>query len=173
MLSYRHAFHAGNFADVLKHWVLVECIDYLKHKEKPFAYYDTHAGPGMYSLDSDFAQKTQEFKTGIAQIWDDPQLPEALHAYCELVKSLNDQETLLHYPGSPGIAKWLLRESDRLILNELHSTEYAALSENFAHDKRAEIWKEDGFMRTLKLLPPQERRALTLIDPPYELKEDY
>jgi len=173
MLSYRHAFHAGNFADVLKHWVLIECIEYLKLKDKPFVYYDTHAGPGMYSLDSEFAQKTQEFETGIAQIWNDPDLPEALQAYCELVKSLNDAQSLLQYPGSPGIAKWQLRETDRLILSELHSTEHAALSENFAHDKRTEVWKEDGFNRTLKRLPPNERRALILIDPPYELKADY
>jgi 23S rRNA (adenine2030-N6)-methyltransferase len=173
MLSYRHAFHAGNFADVLKHWVIVECVEYLKQKDKPLAYFDTHAGPGMYSLDSDFAQKTQEFQTGIAQIWNDPELPKALQSYCELVKNLNETDALLHYPGSPGIAKALLRESDRLVLSELHRTEHVALSENFAHDKRAEVWKEDGFQRTLKLLPPPQRRGLILIDPPYELKEDY
>ncbi|MGJ8638695.1 MAG: 23S rRNA (adenine(2030)-N(6))-methyltransferase RlmJ [Opitutaceae bacterium] len=173
MLSYRHAFHAGNFADVLKHWVLVECLEYLKKKDKPFAYFDTHAGPGMYALDSDFAQKTQEYETGISRIWNDPELPEALKPYCELVKSFNENDTLLHYPGSPGIAKWLLRETDRLVLSELHSTEHSALSDFFAHDKRAETWKEDGFRRALKRLPPTERRGLILIDPPYELKEDY
>ncbi|MGJ8652644.1 MAG: 23S rRNA (adenine(2030)-N(6))-methyltransferase RlmJ [Opitutaceae bacterium] len=172
MLSYRHAFHAGNFADVLKHWVLVECIEYLKQKEKPFVYFDTHAGPGMYALDSEFAQKTKEYESGITQIWQDPALPEALSGYCQLVQSFNDTE-LTVYPGSPGIAKALLRETDRLILSELHSTEHLALSENFAYDKRAEVWKEDGFKRTLKLLPPRERRGLVLIDPPYELKEDY
>ncbi|HAV14475.1 MAG TPA: 23S rRNA (adenine(2030)-N(6))-methyltransferase RlmJ [Opitutae bacterium] len=173
MLSYRHAFHAGNFADVLKHWVLVECIDYLKKKEKPFTYFDTHAGPGMYALDSDFAQKTHEYETGIARIWNDPQLPEVLQPYCDLVKSLNEPASLNVYPGSPGIAKWMLRETDRLVLSELHSTEYMALSENFSHDRRAEVWKEDGFNRTLKRLPPSHRRGLVLIDPPYELKEDY
>lgn len=172
MLSYRHAFHAGNFADVLKHWVVLECIEYLKQKEKPFVYFDTHAGPGMYALDSDFAQKTKEYETGITQIWKDPNLPEALTGYCQLIQSLNATD-LTTYPGSPGIGKSLLREWDRLILSELHSTEYAALSETFANDKRAEVWKEDGFNRTLKLLPPRERRGLILIDPPYELKEDY
>ena len=172
MLSYRHAFHAGNFADVLKHWVLVECIEYLKQKEKPFVYFDTHAGPGMYALNSDYAQKTKEFETGIAKIWNNPDLPEALTDYCQMIQSLNDT-TLNTYPGSPSIAKARLRETDRLVLSELHSTEHAALGETFSHDKRAEIWKEDGFNRTLKLLPPRERRGLVLIDPPYELKEDY
>ncbi len=173
MLSYRHAFHAGNFADVLKHWVLVECLDYLKQKEKPFVYYDTHAGPGMYSLDSDFAQKNHEFENGITKIWADPELPEALQPYCALIQTFNQNGALAQYPGSPGIAQALAREWDRLCLAELHPTEFNELSNRFAQDKRAEVWKEDGFNRTLKQLPPRERRGIVLIDPPYELKEDY
>jgi len=173
MLSYRHAFHAGNFADVLKHWVLVECLEYLKRKEKPFVYYDTHAGPGMYSLDSDFAQKNQEFENGITKIWKAPDLPEALQTYCSLIHRFNTHSTQLHYPGSPVIAQTLAREWDRLSLSELHPAEFSKLSHHFASDKRAEAWKEDGFNRILKQLPPRERRGIVLIDPPYELKEDY
>jgi len=173
MLSYRHAFHAGNFADVLKHWVLVECLEYLKKKEKPFAYIDTHAGPGLYALNSDFAQKTVEYQSGIARIWNDANLPEALLPYRDLIRSFNEDGQLRYYPGSPAIAQALLRESDCLLLSELHSTEHAALTQNFARDRRAEIWKQDGFVRSLKLLPPPSRRGFILIDPSYELKEDY
>ena len=172
MLSYRHAFHAGNFADVLKHWVLVECLEYLKKKKKPFTYIDTHAGPGMYALDSDFAQKTLEYRDGIARIWDDTELPQVLAPYRKLIGSFNESE-LKYYPGSPAIAQALLREGDRLLLSELHSTEHIALCENFAKDRRAEIWQQDGFVRSLKQLPPTTRRGLILVDPPYELKEDY
>lgn len=173
MLSYRHAFHAGNFADVLKHWVLIECLEYLKQKEKPFVYYDTHSGPGMYALESDFAQKNQEFKTGISQLWDQADLPKGLSQYCDCIRAQNPDGTLRHYPGSPCIAQALMREWDRLTLCELHRTEHEILSRQFAQDKRAEVWNEDGLNRTLKLLPPRERRGIVLIDPSYEMKEDY
>ena len=173
MLSYRHAFHAGNFADVLKHLVLVECLNYLKQKEKPFAYFDTHAGPGMYALDSDFAQKTHEFESGITKLWSAPALPDELTSYRELVAEMNPDGALAQYPGSPAIAQHLLREQDRLLLCELHNTEIDALDSFFRVDRRAEVWHADGFTRTAKPLPPRERRGLILIDPPYELKEDY
>lgn len=173
MLSYRHAFHAGNFADVLKHWVLIECLEYLKQKEKPFVYYDTHSGPGMYALDSDYAQKNQEFKTGISLLWDQADLPKGLLQYCDCIRTQNPDDTLRHYPGSPSIAQALMREWDRLTLCELHRTEHEILSGQFAHDKRSEVWNEDGLNRTLKLLPPRERRGIVLIDPSYEMKEDY
>lgn len=173
MLSYRHAFHAGNFADVLKHWVLIECLEYLKQKEKPFVYYDTHSGPGMYALDSDYAQKNQEFKTGISLLWDRTDLPKGLLQYCDCIRSQNSGEALRHYPGSPSIAQALMREWDRLTLCELHRTEHELLGRQFAQDKRSEVWNEDGLNRTLKLLPPRERRGIVLIDPSYEMKEDY
>jgi 23S rRNA (adenine2030-N6)-methyltransferase len=173
MLSYRHAFHAGNFADVLKHLVLVECLNYLKRKDKPFAYFDTHAGPGMYALDSDFALKTGEFQGGIAKLWVEEALPEALLPYIEVIEAINVADELIKYPGSPAIAQHLLREQDRLALCELHNTEIDALETLLRVDRRAEVWHEDGFKRVEKLLPPRERRALTLIDPSYEIKEDY
>ncbi len=173
MLSYRHAFHAGNFADVLKHLVLVECLEYLKQKDKPVAYYDTHAGPGMYALDSEFAQKTSEFESGIAKLWNEDSLPEALVSYRTIVQTMNPSGALQQYPGSPAIAQELLRAQDRLLLCELHTTEIAALQDFFRADLRAEVWHADGFVRVEKLLPPRERRGLILIDPPYELKEDY
>lgn len=173
MLSYRHAFHAGNFADVLKHLVLLECLNYLKQKEKPFVYYDTHAGPGMYALDSDFARQTHEFESGIAKLWTEEALPEALLPYLELIEAINDGDELTRYPGSPAIAQQLLREQDRLLLCELHTTEIAELEALCRVDPRAEVWNADGFTRTMKLLPPRERRGLILTDPSYELKEDY
>lgn len=173
MLSYRHAFHAGNFADVLKHLVLLECLEYLKLKEKPFAYYDSHAGPGIYELGSDFAQKNREYETGITKLWNETDLPEALIRYRDLILTFNEGKQLRTYPGSPAIAARLLRPEDRLCLCELHTTEFERLQSYFRSDRRAEVWKQDGFARIGKQLPPRERRGLILVDPPYELKEDY
>ncbi|WP_269525700.1 23S rRNA (adenine(2030)-N(6))-methyltransferase RlmJ [Coraliomargarita parva] len=173
MLSYRHSFHAGNFADVLKHLILAECLEYLKRKDKPFAYYDTHAGPGRYVLDSGFAQKNKEYETGIGCLWEREDLPECLRRYRELVRAFNPDSTLRHYPGSPAIAQAVLRPADRLRLCELHPADHALLAEEFGCDRRVGVEKADGFERVLKQLPPSERRGLILIDPPYELKEDY
>lgn len=173
MLSYRHAFHAGNFADVLKHLILVECLEYLKLKDKPFAYYDSHAGPGAYALDSEYALKNREFASGIGQLWEAAELPAPLQRYREVIRHFNPDHSLTDYPGSPAIAAHCLRDQDRLCLSELHTTEFDHLKNNFRVDRRAEVWKDDGFIRILKQLPPRERRALILIDPPYELKEDY
>lgn len=173
MLSYRHAFHAGNFADLLKHCVLVECILYLKRKDTPFTYFDTHAGPGSYALDSDFALKNREFETGIRRIWDMESLPEVLTQYRQQIRDVNPHGTLRNYPGSPAIAARLLRPADRICLCELHRTENERLQQLFKFDRRAEVWREDGFQRSLKQLPPRERRGLILIDPSYELKEDF
>lgn len=173
MLSYRHAFHAGNFADLLKHAVLVDCLLYLKRKDAPFTYYDTHAGPGSYALDAEYALKNREFETGITRIWDAVTLPEALAQYRQCIRQANPDGTLHNYPGSPAIAAQVLRPNDRICLSELHKTESELLQKQFKYDRRAEVWREDGFVRTTKQLPPRERRGLILIDPPYELKEDY
>jgi len=173
MLSYRHAFHAGNFADLLKHLILCECLDYLKRKDKAFVYLDTHAGPGEYALDSDFAQKNQEYRNGIETIWSANDLPEALNRYRDSIRSFNPEGTLKLYPGSPRIAQQSLRSGDRLELCELHNTEIQALSGHFKTDSQAQVWHLDGFERLLKALPPQERRGLILVDPSYELKADY
>jgi 23S rRNA (adenine2030-N6)-methyltransferase len=173
MLSYRHGFHAGNHADVLKHCVLALVIEYLKQKEKPFWYIDTHAGAGVYTLDSKEAKKNAEFTRGVERILtrrDD--LPELFQPYFAAIDALRAMLPC-GYPGSPLFAAHLLREQDRLRLFELHPQDYNALQESFSHDRRVLVAKSDGFVGLKALLPPLPRRALVLVDPPYELKEDY
>jgi 23S rRNA (adenine2030-N6)-methyltransferase len=174
MLSYRHAFHAGNHADVLKHFVEVQLLRYLMQKEKPIWYIDTHAGAGCYALDSGYAAQIAEYKSGIAQLWLRDDLPTPLVEYVELVKRLNPDGQLKIYPGSPLIALKLLREQDRMRLFELHPSDSEILRENFAgHSEQVLIQAADGFGALKSLLPPPPRRALVLIDPPYEDKQDY
>jgi 23S rRNA (adenine2030-N6)-methyltransferase len=173
MLSYRHAFHAGNFADVLKHIVLLEILVYLTQKEKPFCVIDTHAGGGKYALDGDFSLKTHEFDTGISQLWQRDDLPPSVAHYVNLQKRFNANGQFKTYAGSPLLIKQLLRAKDRLCLFELHSTEFGALKENMKLDKRIFIEHADGLKNGLALLPPVERRGLVLIDPSYEMKSDY
>jgi 23S rRNA (adenine2030-N6)-methyltransferase len=174
MLSYRHAFHAGNHADVLKHFIQVQLLRYLAQKDKPFWYIDTHAGAGCYALDTGFATQNAEYESGIARLWERDDLPAPLLDYITLVKNLNPDGTLKLYPGSPLIAQELLRDQDRLRLFELHPTDHEILQENFTADsRRVLIQKADGFGALKALLPPPPRRALVLIDPPYEEKQDY
>ncbi|RJX34189.1 MAG: 23S rRNA (adenine(2030)-N(6))-methyltransferase RlmJ [Oxalobacter sp.] len=184
MLSYRHAFHAGNHADVLKHFVLVQLIQYLQQKDTPFHFIDTHAGAGLYALDQGYAVKSGEFESGIARLWMRNDLPAPLADYVNVVKSINPGRNLRHYPGSPWIANTLLREQDRLRLFELHPADIKALSNNFrelekeqtmprGRGMRVKIERGDGFAALKALLPPPTRRALVLIDPPYEVKTDY
>ena len=136
MLSYRHSFHAGNHADVLKHTVLTLCINYLKEKDKPFLYLDTHSGAGRYLLQSEHAEKTAEYQTGIGRIWQQETLPELLTPYLSVLKYYNRTETLKYYPGSPLIAKQLLRDQDKLNLTEIHSTDYPLLRKTRKSPKR-------------------------------------
>lgn len=173
MLSYRHAFHAGNFADVLKHLILIEIITYLKKKEQPFCCFDTHAGAGMYDLNGDYALQNREFENGIGKLWLRDDLPECVAAYVNLVKQFNSNNRLARYPGSPFIIRKLLRPNDRLFLFELHSTDHALLVSSTRKDRRIKTFHSDGFTDCLKLLPPSERRGLILIDPSYEIKSDY
>ncbi|WP_374088408.1 23S rRNA (adenine(2030)-N(6))-methyltransferase RlmJ [Methylomicrobium lacus] len=173
MLSYRHAFHAGNFADVLKHLVLAHCIEHLKKKDKPFCYIDTHAGAGMYALDSEWALKNREFDSGIAKLWRRDDLPAGVRRYVELIGQFNQGKALLHYPGSPSIAASLMRKDDKLFLYDLHSTEFKFLHELVKKDRRIRTFHADGLTESLGLLPPKERRGLVLIDPSYELSNDY
>ena len=173
MLSYRHAYHAGNFADLLKHLVLVRCLRYLTLKEKPLLYLDTHAGAGSYSLSSQQAGMNQEFLTGIGRIWDREDLPEAISNYLALVRQFNTDGKLRRYPGSPWFATQLLRQQDRMLLHELHPADFAQLKKRFSGIRRCQIRQEDGFKACRALLPPIERRGLILIDPPYEIKHDY
>lgn len=174
MLSYRHAFHAGNHADVLKHLVLVQLARYLGQKDKPFWYVDTHSGAGVYALDSGYAAKLAEYKSGIGRLWERNDLPVSLAEYMAVVRQLNPDRTLRAYPGSPYFALSTLRDRDRLRLFELHSRDVRLLQENFqAEGKRVVIEAGDGFAGLKALLPPPPRRALVLIDPSYEEKQDY
>ncbi len=173
MLSYRHAFHAGNFADVLKHSVLSLILDYMTRKEKGFCYIDSHSGAGMYQLSDDYAQKTGEYKQGIAKILNDPMAPEPLLPYLSLIKNLNPPTELNFYPGSPGIAKAFVRRQDSSHLFELHPTDNNHLHDFCQRWKKVFIKQSDGYQGLLSLVPPPSRRGVILIDPPYELKEDY
>lgn len=180
MLSYRHAFHAGNFADVLKHSVLTLVLEYITRKEKGFYYIDTHSGAGMYALQDKYAQKTGEYKDGIAKILNASNIPTSLEEYVHLIQSMNSNvsdnastEELKVYPGSPGIAKNYTRRQDSAHLFELHPTDTELLQEVCQRWNKSHVKQKDGYEGLLSLLPPPCRRAVVLIDPPYELKEDY
>lgn len=186
MLSYRHAFHAGNHADVLKHFVQVQLHKYMNQKDTAYTYIDTHSGAGVYALDSNYASKNAEYESGIAPLWDCRDLPEPLADYVDVVRAMNPSGKLRYYPGSPYVAEQMTRSEDRLRLFELHPTDNKVLSENFrkleahkaeqgerARGRRVMIERGDGFLSLKALLPPPSRRALVLIDPPYEVKDDY
>lgn len=173
LLSYRHSFHAGNHADVVKHIVQSLILDALKQKDKPFVYHDTHSGVGRYDLTHEWSEKTGEYKQGIARIWEQNNLPEDLKSYLDAIKVLNNGDNLRYYPGSPRVARAQLREQDRMVLTELHPSDYPLLEQEFHRDHQVSIYKEDGFSRLKASLPPQERRGLVLIDPPYELAKEY
>ncbi len=186
MLSYRHAFHAGNHADVLKHFVQVQLHQYMNQKDTAYTYIDTHSGAGVYALDSSFATKKAEFDTGIGPLWTRTDLPPALADYMNLVKGMNPSGKMRYYPGSPYVADKMTRPEDRLRLFELHPADSKILAENFrkaeahkaeqgerARGRRVMIERGDGFQSLKALLPPPSRRALVLIDPPYEVKDDY
>lgn len=174
MLSYRHAFHAGNHADVLKHAVAVQLLRYLGQKDKPYWYVDTHAGAGVYSLTEGYAAKTSEYQTGIGALWKREDLPASVADYVEQVSALNADGQLRFYPGSPYLAWRLMRANDRMRLFELHTTEMEILRHNFRDaGRRAMLYAGDGFEGIKALLPPPPRRALVLIDPSFEDKRDY
>lgn len=173
MLSYRHGFHAGNFADVLKHSVISLIIGALKQKDKPFVYIDTHAGAGKYHLKSEFAQKTGEYREGIGRLWAEQQTPPELKDYLAAIRAENTGRQLTRYPGSPQLVRRLVRPQDRLILSELHGTDFDALHQLYAGDKQVSVAKEDGLKMLDKKLPPIQKRGLILIDPSYEVKADY
>lgn len=174
MLSYRHGFHAGNHADVLKHIALVALLRMLMRKDKPIVVVDTHAGAGMYSLEQGFATRNAEFRDGIGRLWERNDLPEPVADYLDQVRAVNADGVLRLYPGSPRIALGVLRPQDRLRLFELHSTEGPILAREFAQDgRRVTVTAGDGFAGLKAVLPPHSRRGLVLIDPSYELETDY
>jgi len=173
VLSYRHSFHAGNFADVLKHTVATSIINYMLKKDKPMCYLDTHSGCGAYSLKSNEALKTNEFNNGIMQLWGRADLPEPVAAYLAQVAEFNAQSDLEFYPGSPSIAFQMLREMDRLFLFELHPNEFTTMRENFSGIRQVKMANSDGLKGLVANMPPKERRGLVLIDPSYEIKTEY
>lgn len=174
MLSYRHAFHAGNHADVLKHYVLLQTLSYATQKDKPLLYVDTHAGAGMYALDKGYATQNAEFSGGISQLWQAPDLPASLQHYVSTIKGMNPPGTLSRYPGSPACAATILRADDKMRLFELHPTDGKLLIDSMGHHgRRVMVEAKDGFSGLKAVLPPPSRRAVVLIDPPYEQKEDY
>jgi len=173
MLSYRHAFHAGNHADVLKHYVLGLVLAHTVKKDKPYWYIDTHAGAGMYSLHEGYATQNAEYEEGIAKLAAAKNLPQALAAYVSQIMSFNSG-SLQFYPGSPSIAELYLRADDKMRLFELHPNDYKILDENFhSFGKQVKIEMQNGFAGIKACLPPPPRRAVVLIDPPYEDKQDY
>ena len=174
MLSYRHSFHAGNHADVLKHIVLMLIIESLQQKEKGFYYLDTHAGAGLYRLFSQEAEKTAEYAEGIGRLWQHDDLPTEVDRYVKLIRKLNyGGKELRYYAGSPLLAANLLRPQDRALMMELHPSDFPLLRNNFKAFENVTVKIGDGFQQVKATLPPKERRGLVLIDPPYELKEDY
>lgn len=188
MFSYQHAFHAGNHADVLKHVVLIQTLTHAIQKEAPVFYVDTHAGSGIYSLKGAQAQKSAESETGIQKLWSQKKVPAHVADYLNLIRGMNPTGKLQYYPGSPFIAEKVLRARDKLRLYELHPTEIQNLANNFqelakqeresgqrptGRGKRVIVDRNDGFAALKAVLPPPGRRAVVLIDPPYENKMDY
>ena len=178
-MNYRHVFHAGNFADVMKHVVLARMVEHLKAKPAAFRVVDLHAGPGFYALDGGPAERTGEWRGGIGRLYRDGTCaPDPLHGAAEAllapwrkaVAAANDGARLRHYPGSPEIARRLLREHDALTLNELHPEDAEALEARFGRDAR--VTRMDAWTAAKALMPPPERRGLVLIDPPYEVADE-
>lgn len=178
MFSYRHAFHAGNHADVLKHTVLIATVQYLTQKEAALTVLDTHGGAGLYRLDGDYASKSGEAEEGVLRLAaaKEAELAPVLQDYLQLVRRFNQGNAIRNYPGSPFISQALLRGHDRLKAFELHPTDMRSLTGNMAQlevRRQVAILHEDGFEGVKKFLPPPSRRALLLCDPSYELKTDY
>jgi 23S rRNA (adenine2030-N6)-methyltransferase len=172
-LNYRHAFHAGNFGDVLKHVVLVGLLERLAQKDKPFFFLDTHAGRGRYDLEGEAARKSGEAQAGILRLAAAPRLPPLAARYVALVRGFDaaNAAAIRCYPGSPRLAAMLMRPDDRAALCELAPREAEGLRREFCRDPRFAIHLRDGYESLRALLPPRERRGLVLLDPPYESQE--
>lgn len=170
-MNYRHEYHAGCFADVLKHVILIEIIKSLKLKDKPFFYLDTQAGRGLYDLNSVAALKTQEADFGIKKIMRQDHVPQGLEDYLKIIKSCQHQPS--EYPGSPLIARQLLRQDDRMVLTELHPEEFALLKDLFTRDPQVIVQQQDAYQALKAWLPPTPRRGLVLIDPAFEVADEF
>jgi 23S rRNA (adenine2030-N6)-methyltransferase len=173
MLAYRHAFHAGNHADVLKHTVLIQVLRHMNGKPKPYRLIDTHAGAGGYSLQGQYARKKGEFEHGIARLMALDALPSALEDYVARVREFNPNGRLEQYPGSPAMARMLLRPGDQHRLFEIHPTDHRILQSYMKDMKGVDVMDVDGFEGLKSQLPPSTRRAVVLMDPSYEGRTDY
>jgi 23S rRNA (adenine2030-N6)-methyltransferase len=175
-MNYRHAYHAGSFADVLKHVVLTRILEYLKRKEAAFRVIDTHAGLGLYDLQSDEAQRTAEWRSGVGRLIGRrfaPEVQALLRPYLDAVGIASDAGEISEYPGSPLIARRLLREQDRLFAIELHPQDAVHLKALFAGDVQVRVLELDGWLALGAQLPPKEKRGLVLIDPPFEEEGEF
>ena len=173
MLSYRHMFHAGNFADVFKHALLTRLLAALSAKDKPWFYLDTHAGIGRYDLSHAWAKKAREYETGIARAWKQRDVPALLAPYFDAVRALNPDGALRCYPGSPFIAKHFMREHDRMVLVELNKTDHAELQSAFTGERRVAVQLMDAYQSLRAYLPPAERRGLVLIDSSFDRAHEF
>ncbi len=172
-MNYRHAFHAGNFADVFKHALLAVLLQYLKTKDKPFFVLDSHAGLGLYDLSDERSLRTGEWRDGIARVLARPGTPEALAPYLAAVRGVNEGDGLRWYPGSPRLIRDFLRVQDRLSAVEMHPEDARLLADEFAGDPAVKIHAMDGYNALKSLVPPPERRGLVLIDPPFEETDEF
>jgi 23S rRNA (adenine2030-N6)-methyltransferase len=175
-MNYRHAFHAGNFADVIKHIVIVRILTHLREKATPFRVIDTHAGEGLYDLSSDEAVRTGEWRDGIGRLADATLLAEAaglVAPYLAAVRACNREHELRHYPGSPVLVRHLLRPQDRLVACELEPHAAAALSRHLRGAPVAKVMSIDGWIALNAYVPPKERRGLVIVDPPFEQPDDF
>ena len=173
MLSYLHGYHAGNHADVLKHTVLTALLGRLVTKDKPLRYVDTHAGAGGYDLRAPAALRNREHDAGVGKLWEASDAPAAVARWLALARRFNGSGALKRYPGSPWFARESLRPSDDLFLFELHPTEHRALKKACADDPRAKVLRENGLTACIGLVPPPSKRALVLVDPSYELRNEH
>ncbi len=178
-MNYLHSYHAGNFCDVVKHICQIALMEALARKPTPYCYVDTHAGTGCYDLFSEFSNKTKEYENGIQKIIQADNPPALVKRYLDCVHAINNKLTgskmssLRYYPGSPMIARQMLREHDRIVACELHPNEYQSLKHNFHDDYQVAVHHMDGFHGLKAFLPPKERRGLILIDPPYEDPDEF
>lgn len=179
-MNYRHAYHAGNFADVVKHVIVARIVDYLKRKDQAFRVIDTHAGIGLYDLRGTEAGKTGEWNGGIGRVIEasdkgliEPQAAELLAPYLETVRTVNKNGRLRHYPGSPLLVRHLLRKQDRLSALELHPQDAATLTKLFDGDYQVRVIELDGWLALGAHLPPKEKRGLVLVDPPFEIEGEF
>lgn len=171
-MNYRHAYHAGNHADVFKHIALARIFALMARKDTPFAYLDSHSGVGLYDLLGDEASRTGEWESGIGRLWERDDLPELVLDYLEVVRALNPDGGLEFYPGSPELARRLTRPQDRVLLNELHPEDGRLLKANMGGERRIAVHQGDGWLLPRAFLPVSEKRGVLLIDPPFEQGDD-